>query len=382
VTAPSVEPVYLDWNATAPPLEAATEAMCEARGAAWGNPMSVHRVGRSARAVLEQARERLAKALGLAARGIIFTSGGTEANNWALAAAQRIVTSRLEHPSVTKTAEHREQAGASLSWLEVRREGVVSLDSLDDALSREHGATMALMAVNHETGVIQPVAEASERVRRSAGRLHVDAVQWCGKAPLDELGHWDTLSIAAHKLGGPRGIGALVFRGTAPGRWLQGGAQERGLRAGTPDPILALGFAVAVEHAVAHLAEYQKLAALRDRLERELLRFGVVNGTAPRLGHVSNVSFAGRGGAELVAALDLHGVCVSSGSACSAGTTEPSEVVAAMHGRERARSAVRFSLGLGTTEADVDRTIKALEVVCADAGHASRTTPGQPPPRR
>lgn len=354
-------PVYLDYNATALPLPAAREAMDLARRDAWGNPASVHAVGRTARAWLEDARERIALALQVPARAVIFVSGGTEANNWALREANTLVTSRLEHPSVTRVAEELERRGGTVSWLPVATEGTVLLSELERVLATTPpGATLALMAANHETGVLQPIAAAAELCRRHGARLHVDAVQFLGKAPAADLGVGDTLSIAAHKLGGPKGIGALVFRGRAPAHCLVGGAQERGLRPGTQDAVLAAGFAAAVEHAVTALPTRGRLEALRDQLERTLASVSVRNGDAARLPHVSNLSFPGRSGPELVAALDLLGVCVSSGSACSAGTLEPSLGIAAMAGPERARSAVRFSLGEATTRSDVERAASAV----------------------
>jgi cysteine desulfurase len=372
---------YLDWNATAPLLPEVVLAMQAAREGAWGNPMSVHALGRAARALLEECRERIASRLDVSSRSVVFVSGGTEANNWGLGGDGPLITSRLEHPSVTRTVEARGRSGGPVAWVEIDPDGCLSLPSLENALLAYPAATVAVMAVNHETGVIQPLAQVAELVRRFGGRLHVDAVQWCGKAPLSELHDWDTLSIAAHKLGGPKGIGALVFRGRAPPGPLRGGAQERGLRPGTQDAVLAAGFAAAVDTCFERLSDRLRLGPLRDRLEDSMVAHAVVNGSGPRLPHVSNLSFVRRSGPELVAALDLLGICVSSGSACSAGTTEPSEVVTAMVGAERAHSAVRFSLGATTTEADVDRAISALHFLLgAPAGTRPRTTPEPQPP--
>lgn len=374
---------YLDWNATAPLLPEAAQAMQAASEHAWGNPMSVHAAGRAARALLEESRERIAQRLDVSSRSIVFVSGGTEANNWGLGEEAVIITSRLEHPSITRAAEARAKAGARVCWVEVESDGRLSLPGLERALITHPRATVAVMAVNHETGVVQPLASVAELVRRYQGRLHVDAVQWCGKAPLSELRDFDTLSIAAHKLGGPKGIGALVFRGRAPPGPLRGGAQERGLRPGTQDAVLAAGFAAAVEVCHERMAERLRLGPLRDRLEAAMADHAVVNGHGPRLPHVSNLSFTRRSGPELVAALDLLGVCASSGSACSAGTPEPSEVISAMHGSERAHSAVRFSLGVTTTEADIERAISALHFLLgAPAATRPRREPAPPLPTR
>jgi cysteine desulfurase len=218
------------------------------------------------------------------------------------------------------------------------------------------------MAANHETGVLQPVTEVESIVHKHGGRLHVDAVQAVGKVPAAAWRAGDTLSIAAHKIRGPKGIGALLLRSPGlPRPVLLGGAQERGLRPGTVDAVAAAGFAVAVEHAANGGPErYAIVGGLRDRLEQGLT--GVqVNGTGPRLPHVTNLSFAGWLGDELVAALDLEGIRISSGSACSAGTVERSPVIEAMLGRARAEAAVRFSLGETTTLEDIVAVISVLD---------------------
>jgi cysteine desulfurase len=207
------------------------------------------------------------------------------------------------------------------------------------------------MAANHETGVLQPLEQVAMLAHELGATLHVDAVQALGKMPPEEWRFADSLAVAAHKIRGPKGLGALAFRGAnAPKPVLLGGSQERGLRPGTVDPVAAAGFLAALERAAGGPARYQELALLRDDFERAFAGNSVVNGgDAARLPHVSNVSFVGTSGDEIVAALDLLGVCVSSGSACSAGTTEASTVITAMVGRERAKSAVRVSLGETTT---------------------------------
>jgi cysteine desulfurase len=359
--------VYLDWNATSPPLEAVIDAMSAAAKDTWANPSSVHAFGRAARAVVEDAREAVAALFGADARDVVFTSGGTESNNLALHASRALVTSRLEHPSVVRVAEALERAGATrVRWLKVLEDGTIDLGDLEAALAHEPpGATVALQAVNGETGVVQPVKEAIDLARRHGARAHVDAVQAVGKlAGLAALGA-DTLSLAAHKIRGPKGIGALV---TLPGARVEpvlvGGSQERGVRPGTVDVVAARGFAVAAAHASAE--RHAAIAPLRDRLERGLLEAlagACVNGEAARVAHVTNVSVPGWPGPELVAALDVEGVACSSGSACSAGTNEPSPAILAMLGRERAGSAVRFSLGETTTEADIDFALDAIRRV-------------------
>lgn len=356
--------VYLDWNATTPPLAEVIEAMAETARSAWGNPASIHGSGRAARDVVETAREELARLVGASPRDVIFTSGGTEANNLALQRAPALVTSVLEHPSVTRVAEALEGEGRPVRWLAVPPSGRLEPEAVREALAGMPPATVvAVAAANHETGVLQPVAEIAVHVRAAGARLHVDAVQAVGKLSSEHWAGADTFSVAAHKLRGPKGIGALVHRPErAPKPLLLGGSQERGRRPGTVDPVAAAGFRVAAAWAGSHLTRRAALTALRDGFEDELVRRGaLVNGAAPRLGHVSNVSFPGHAGDELVAALDLMGVAVSSGSACSAGTTEPSKVILAMLGLERARGALRVSLGDTTTSDDLGRALSAFE---------------------
>jgi cysteine desulfurase len=356
--------IYLDWNATTPPLAEAIDAMAETARVAWGNPASIHGSGRAARDVVETAREELARLVGASPRDVIFTSGGTEANNLALLRAPALVTSTLEHPSVTRVAEAIEAQGKPVRWLPVPPDGRLDPAAVREALvGLPPGTIVAVAAVNHETGVVQPVPDIAQVVKSADARLHVDAVQAVGKLPAEHWAGADTFAVAAHKLRGPKGIGALVHRPErAPRPLLLGGSQERGRRPGTVDPVAAAGFRIAAAWAGRTLAERAKLTELRDGFEAELMRLGArVNGEGvPRLGHVSNVSFPGRAGDELVAALDLLGVAVSSGSACSAGTTEPSQVIRAMLGLERARGAVRISIGDTTSAADLDRALSAF----------------------
>lgn len=358
-------PIYLDWNATTPPSPAVLAAMQEASGS-WANPASVHALGRAARAVVEGTRERLAAVLSVHPRDVVFTSGGTEANNLALHAAPLLVTSRLEHPSVVKVAEALEGAGRT-HWLPVHGDGRVLPADVSAVLSAlaEHTAPtnvwVSVAGVNHETGVIQPVAELADVVHGFGARLHVDAVQALGKLDLAYLSGADALTVCAHKIRGPKGIGALAWRpGAAPQPLVRGGAQERGFRPGSQDAMLAAGFGAAL--AGIDVARHARLAALRDRLEQSLVRHGRVNGAVDaRVSHVSNVSVDAWRSDELVAALDLRGVCASAGSACSAGTIEPSPVISHMLDLERAARAVRISIGVETTPADVETAVLVLE---------------------
>lgn len=357
---------YFDWNSTTPLADEVWDAMLAARRGLWGNPASVHGAGRRARAEVERARECLASTLGFHARDVVFTGGGTEANNLALHSAQTLVVSRLEHPSVLRVAESLEQRGRRVLWLPTPESGWITPSVVAGALvevpeGERHEVVVALMAANHETGVLQPIEAVAQVVHAARARLHVDAVQLLGKAPLDVLDAADSVAVTAHKLRGPKGIGALLYRGTAPVPFLVGGAQERGLRPGTQDASLAVGFRVAVERATAKPELRSHLASLRDHIERRLATVATPNvAGVPRLDHVTSLSFSGVPGPELAAALDLDGYCVSSGSACSAGTEEPSPVISAMLGRVRAESTLRISLGEGTTATAVTDLISAV----------------------
>jgi cysteine desulfurase len=357
--------IYLDWNATTPPHPAVLVAMARAAEESWGNPSSTHSMGRKARARVEDAREKLAEICAVHPRDVLFTSGGTEANNLALMAAVGLALSRIEHPSVTRVAERLAQRGIPVVWLSVPENGRLEPAAYREALTRlPRGSIAVLMAANHETGVLQPLEQVALIAHELGATLHVDAVQALGKLPPETWRFADTLALAAHKIRGPKGVGALAFRGThTPRPLLVGGSQERGLRPGTVDPIAAAGFLAALERVEQGPTRYAELAQLRDDFERTFAVAAVNGGEAARLPHVSNLSFPGFSGDELVAALDLAGICVSSGSACSAGTTEPSPVISAMLGRERARAAVRVSLGETTAPADIQAAKAAFRRV-------------------
>jgi cysteine desulfurase len=369
--------IYLDFNATTPPLDEVIEAQREAARVAWGNPSSIHEDGRRARALVEDARACVAELAGCDPRDVIFTSGGTEANNLALRSAfsksrGTLITSRLEHPSVVQVAEAlaREEK-ADVRFCDVDRNGAIDLASIEKnlATSLPH-VVFAVQAVNHETGIFQPLSEISALAAKRNAWLHVDAVQAFGRRA-DVAAQATTRSISAHKIRGPKGIGALM---TLPSIQiepvLRGGAQERGIRPGTIDPVAAAGFAVAAVHAKTTADAYASKSKLRDALESALVALGgEVNGgqvnPAARAPHVTNVSFPNWIGAELVAALDLEGVSVSSGAACSAGTIEPSPVITAFVGGARAKSAVRISLGPTTTDSEIQRATLAFRRVIA-----------------
>ncbi len=374
--------VYLDWNATTPPHPAVLEAMRAAAEVAWANPASVHGPGRRARAFVEEAREAVAALVGFDARDVLLTSGGTEANNLALALPfgpvgegsrpRALLVSRIEHPSIVRTAEELARRGVVVGWVEPLPSGVVPASAFAEAAERIGAEAdvrlLVLQAVNHETGVVQPVAEVAALAHARGALLHVDAVQAVGRLSPEAWARADLVSVAAHKIRGPKGIGALCTRAGLKVRpLLFGGAQERGVRPGTQDPIACAGFAEAARHArVDGPSAYARVAELRDRLQAALVDLGgVPNGEPPRAPHVVNLSWPGWRGDELCAALDLEGVAISSGSACSAGTAEPSPVLTAMVGVARAASATRLSLGEETTPDEVTRAIEAFRRVIA-----------------
>lgn len=361
-------PVYLDHNATAPMPAAVVDAMTAAFRS-FGNPSSVHAPGRAARRLIEDARETLAGLLGVDPAGILFTSGGTEANNLALRGAgrRRRLVSAVEHASVLDAAV--------IERLPVDSQGVIDLAALDAALGAgEAPALVSLMLANNETGVIQPVAEASALARRHGALVHCDAVQAFGRLPIDPaaLGV-DLMTLSAHKIGGPKGVGALVVvgdRALAP--ILRGGGQEFGRRAGTENPPGIAGFAAAARRAITGLDDMPRLAALRDGLEaaaRDAVPgLRVWGAEAPRIANTSCLGVPGLPGETQVMALDLAGIAVSSGAACSSGKTAPSHVLRAMGADAAdAASAIRVSLGAETTAADLDRFLAAWGALCARA---------------
>jgi cysteine desulfurase len=377
--------VYLDHNATTPPHDDALAAMAEASREGWANPSSLHRAGRMARRLVDDAREAVAALCGESARDVVFTSGGTEANNLGVSrvfpgGTGLLVTSRLEHPSVLSLADELRARGVRVVLVLPSRSGLIEPGAIAEALaSRGAGepALVAVHAVHHETGAIQPVAEIIAAARAAGASVHVDAVQAAGRVAPSLWRGADTVALAAHKLRGPKGIGAVVSRAGALVRpILRGGSQERGLRPGTVDAIAAAGFGVAARRALEGGPErYEVLRALRDRAERSLVEAGRAVGVEveptvgePRAPHVSHLLVEGFRGDELVAALDLEGVCVSSGSACAAGTAEPSPAIASLVGPGRAAFALRVSLGETTSASDIDALERAFHAVIARAG--------------
>jgi len=369
--------VYMDANATTPPC-APAQAAVEAALRTIGNPSSVHGFGRAARALVDRARAQVARLVGAKAEDVIFVAGGTEANNLAIASRgeRPLIVSGIEHDSVLKPAE---MAGARV--LRVQRNGQVDLDDLAAALrAAGRPAFVSIMLANNETGVIQPVRAAADLVHAAGGVLHCDASQAPGRIALDvsDLGA-DLLTLSAHKMGGTLGTGALVLKDDLAIRpLLVGGGQEKFRRAGTENVPAIAAFGVAADEArtSVHAA---RLAALRDRLEKNLIEFGVsvLGAEAPRLPNTSCVSIAGKSSETLVMALDLAGYAISAGSACSSGKVRPSPVALAMgYGDEIARSAIRISLGWWNNEAEIDGLVARLAHL---AGRKVHTLPDMQP---
>jgi cysteine desulfurase len=364
--------IYLDHHAATPICEPALLAMNAGSSAAWANPSSAHTAGRGARALLERARAQIADAIGAQAADVVLTSGGSEACNLGvlgvqgLAGGQHVVTTEIEHPAVAQALRRLEtDAGIAVSRLAVPAGAPPSAEQLAAAL-RPETRLCALQWINHETGAILPVADYGQVCRAAGVVFFVDATQAAGKLPIDvaTLGA-DLVALASHKLGGPAGAGALwVRRGLQLSPVITGGSQERGRRAGSPDVLHAVGFGAACAQLRERLAAQPRLQSLRAHTAAELQRLGgVLNGDLGNtIATVVNASFAGRRGDELVAALDLEGVCVASGAACSSGLSEPSPVLLAMYPSERwrASSALRLSFGPETTETEVESALEAL----------------------
>ena len=352
--------VYLDYNATAPIHQQVVEAMAAVM-TAGGNPSSVHQSGRTARNRVEEARAALAGLINCKSPEIIFTSGGTEANNFALSTAgdRPLFISAAEHDSVLAAA------GEAAVRLPVDSHGILNLDVLRAALAAaETPAFVSVMLANNETGVIQPIGEIAEIVHEQAGLLHCDAIQAVGKIPVDfnELGV-DMMSVSAHKFGGPQGIGALVLReGLAVPAFIRGGGQELGRRAGTENVAAIAGLGVAARTAEKIIAQGEAIAALRDEMEARIRDLSpasrIYGGTVPRLPNTSSIEMPGVPAELQVMSFDLDGFAVSAGSACSSGKVKASHVLKAMGAsEEEAGTAIRISLGWRTTAADIDAFI-------------------------
>ncbi len=373
---------YLDHNATSVLRPEAEAAISSALGLG-GNPSSVHGAGRAARAEVEKAREIVARLANARAEDVIFTSGGTEANALALwgavhgafdaeARITRIFVSAIEHPSILANAEAigARVAGVRIVVIPVTSDGVVDIEALRVMLREGKGRTLvAVQAANNETGVIQPLAAVAARVREAGALLLVDAVQAAGKIAM-MAPDADYLTLSAHKIGGPQGVGALIVNESAPfAPLIAGGGQERGRRSGTENVLGIAGFGAAATASFT-LGDVANLAALRDHFETEMMQRWpqtvVFGARVPRLCNTSNFALPGIQAETALIALDLDGVMVSSGAACSSGKVKPSHVLAAMGVKEElARSALRVSFGWNSTEADVEAAAGSLSKLVA-----------------
>ncbi|HNX96773.1 MAG TPA: cysteine desulfurase family protein [Candidatus Aminicenantes bacterium] len=372
--------IYLDHNASTPVDARVFEVMVPFFKESWGNPSSPYRFGNQARAAVERARRRIADCIGCQPDELLFCSSGTESDNLALRGAVRalrhkgnhIVTSVIEHHAVLHTCQALENEGFQVTYVPVTSDGVVDVESLVGSL-RDDTTVVSIMHANNETGVVQPVEEIAALAHKRGAVFHIDAVQSAGKlsCQLGKLGA-DLVTFSAHKLYGPKGTAALhVRRGTPLASVMTGGAQEFGLRAGTENVAGIVGFAEAMMLAFEMVeSEGRRLQTLRDLLERGVMsavREVRINGAkVPRVPNTSSLSFQGIDGESLALGLDMRGICVSTGSACSTGETEPSHVLLAMGLSPRdAQGTVRVSLGRETCEADVDTTVRALMEVVA-----------------
>ena len=369
--------IYLDYNATTPLCDAAREAMLPYFGRHFGNPSSVHAAGREARAAIDDARDKLAALLRVKPHEIIFTSGGTESCNLAVLGLARqrslrgghIISAKTEHHAVLNAVEHLEKhESVEVTWLNVSRDGIVDSHQLADSI-RPETRFVSIMAANNETGVIQPIREVSQICRERGVLLHSDMVQSFGKMPVD-LSLVDAASFAAHKFYGPKGAGFLFLRsGLSIQPIMFGGAHENERRPGTENVAAIAGMAAAAEWTLRDRElEQQRQAKLRDelwtRISKSLPEARQNGANEHRLANTLNVSLLGLDSETLLIALDLEGVCASSGSACMVGSVVASHVLLAMGlPIERARSAVRFSLGKWTTAKEIQATGDAVHKI-------------------
>ena len=368
--------IYLDHNATTPLDPAVADQMAQTLRDVWGNASSVHHFGQQAKAALDEARASVSALLSADPSEIVFTAGGTEADNIAIRGAaealeasgrKHLITCGIEHEAVLNTMKAMARRGWRITTLPVDASGIVAVDRLREAIT-DDTALVSIMHANNEIGTVQPIAALAAVARERGALFHTDAVQSAGKLPLDvtTLGV-DLLSIAGHKFYGPKGAGALwVKRGVRLLPFMTGGRQERNRRAGTENVPALVGLGVAAELARRKIdTEAPRLSALRDRLEAGIL--SSIPGTerngaaSPRVPNTTNISVERVEAESLLIGLDLAGIAVSSGSACSSGTLEPSHVLKAMgYPHARTLGSIRFSLGAANTDADVDRVLEVL----------------------
>jgi cysteine desulfurase NifS len=379
--------IYLDYNATTPVDPEVRAVMNEFMEQAFGNPSSIYQEGKVVHQAVDSARRSAAQFLNSTANCIIFTGGGSEANNLAIKGTafrsfdsdrRHIITSSVEHPSVLAACRWLEKRGFEVTFLDVDRTGRVNPESLDKAIS---GRTclVSIMTANNETGVIQPVAELSNICRRHGVPFHTDATQAAGKIPLDveELGV-DMLTLSSHKFYGPKGTGLLYVRkGIELVPLIHGGGQEGGLRAGTENTPGIVGMGKACELAARRLPEMERIRKLRDALEegiRKIIPVARLNGhRTERLPNTLNMMLPGFRGESVVLAMDNRGVAFSSGSACRSGSPKPSHTLTAMGlSEEEAHCSIRLSLGIRTTEEEISRVLKEFDYVLKQPGETEK----------
>ena len=370
-----MEKIYLDHNATTPLHPEVLNAMLPALQDNFGNPSSIHSFGRSARVQLDEAREKVARLIGASSSEIIFTSGGTEANNLALLGValkdkeKKIITSKTEHPSVLNPCRQLEEQGVEVHYLDVDRFGRIDINNLESQIT-ESTALISLQHANSETGVLQDIKKVSELARSNGVLFHTDAVQSVAKIEFDLKDYpVDMLSISAHKFNGPKGVGALFLRKGTPALFapVSGGSQEKKRRGGTENVAGIIGFGKACEMAIKRVStlEVSRVAELKDYFYNKVYEmipgtelFGDMQNSLP---NTLNLGFAGVEGDTLLIAMDIEGVAVSTGSACSSGTGLPSYVLQAMGLPDnKINSSIRFSLGCSTTKTELDSVLKTL----------------------
>ena len=370
-----MEKIYLDHNATTPLHPEVLNAMLPALQDNFGNPSSIHSFGRSARVQLDEAREKVARLIGASSSEIIFTSGGTEANNLALLGValkdkeKKIITSKTEHPSVLNPCRQLEEQGVEVHYLDVDRFGRIDINNLESQIT-ESTALISLQHANSETGVLQDIKKISELARNNGVLFHTDAVQSVAKIEFDLKDYpVDMLSISAHKFNGPKGVGALFLRKGTPALFapVSGGSQEKKRRGGTENVAGIIGFGKACEIAIKRVStlEVSRVAELKDYFYNKVYEmipgtelFGDMQNSLP---NTLNLGFAGVEGDTLLIAMDMEGVAVSTGSACSSGTGLPSPVLQAMGLPDnKINSSIRFSLGCSTTKTELDSVLKTL----------------------
>lgn len=384
--------VYADNAATTPVAPEVVAAMTPYLTERWGNPSSMYSKGREARVGLDAAREKAAKAIGCAPNEFYFTSCGTEADNWAVKGGARfmrkkhgrthVITSTIEHPAVLRSCEALAREGFRVSYINVRENGILDMDELRRTLDADT-AIVAVMLANNEIGTIQPIAEIAKLAHEAGALMFTDAVQAVGSILVNvgELGV-DMLSLSGHKLNAPKGIGALyIRRGLKIDKYIDGGGQERGMRSGTENLPYIVGLAEALELAVSRLPDMERIRAMRDRLADYILAnipHTIYNGDREhRLPGNLNISFEYIEGESLLLLLDMAGICISTGSACSSNSLEPSHVLLAIGlPAEKAHGSMRVSLSHGNTEEDVDYIIEKLPGIVARLRAMSPIYPG------